>query len=342
MEKHKVFNLLELILNDHLSTENYNIKRRIEDFKNSLIKIKRKHTKPHIHLFFDYNSCKDYISEISDQEVEDISLFTDRLWNEDKNRLEIGKDLILNIGDRLQIRSTELILQQKLFSYVNSDFFELPTFKTLINIFNDFDPVLQHIRLTLKDEKEQHIDNFLYEISQTNVIKLIHKYLIKCKLTKCINYDDFISELKYYWFKYHNIQNEECLFQHIFLGQLSQTRNMVSGYHNWIKYYFDQENNEIEFVGHLYSILNPKLDSNVGKNDYYLNIRFLWRGLKKQIDGFLIGTSPEYDFAISSLAFYIGKKDLCIHVNGFEMHINTFFKENELYESLIATTYISN
>lgn len=339
----KLFNLSDKVIRDAIiitSEKKTKVLTKVLKFKESLIALKKKHTRPHIHLFFDYSSVKDYISELSD--INNILEFTDRLWVLDSNRLEIGKDLILNIGDRLQIRSKEFKYQEKLIPYLDKKFFELPTFKALIEIFNDFDPVLQHKRQSLKSEKDEHINNFLNEIKKTDVIILLHKYLLKCKLTKSFSIDEFIEELKYYWFKYHNNENEACLFQHIFLGQIKESRNMVTGYHNWIKYYFDQENDEIDFAGHLYSELDPLLDSNIGKNDYYLNLRFFWRGLEKHIDGFLIGTSPEYDFAVSTLAFYIGKKDLCVHVNGFEMHMNTFFKENSEFESLIATTYVSN
>lgn len=316
--------------------------QKIEEFKQSILKLKHRKTKPHIHPLFDYSICSDYTADISQNEINDVVLFTDRLWNEDKNRLEIGKDLLLNIGKKLQVRCKDLSAQDKLITYVNKDYLEKPTFKALINIFNDYDPVLQHKRKSLFCEKEEHINKFLEEISKTNLLILVHKYLLKCRLTRAVDYDDFISELKHYWFRYQNDINESCLFQHVFLGQIRESKHMVTGYHNWIKYYFDQESNEITFNGHLYSIKDPLLGKDVDVNPYYLTLRFLWKGLIKRVDGFFVGTSPEYDFAISTLALYFGRKYLPIHVNGFNMQMATFFNKNTNHESLAATTYVLN
>ena len=84
----------------------------------------------------------------------------------------------------------------------------------------------------------------------------------------------------------------------------------ISGYHSWIKFYLDEKQQRVNYLGHNYD-----LQGNLGvDNPYVVTVQMLLRDCdtKKNIDielfkkkgCFFIGTSPECEIAMGTVAYY--------------------------------------
>lgn len=323
-----IFDISKLILKPKIKF----LKRKIID-----------NNKPHYNFFLNLSDYQEYLSDVKDEELNSLYLASKRIWNYDTNRLEPNKHFIVNLDNKIQIKCLNLIPQPNLFKYVDENVFERETYKKFIELFKYFNLTSSTCNINLK-EKDKKIDEFLDAILKTDVMIYTYKYILKKKRTSCLTISDFKKELKRYWF--NSIKNDKgispCGFEHVFIGQLLPKLKTVSGYHNWIKYYFDEKNKEIEFNGYLYSNKNPNFSRDIFKNPYFVNLRYKWRGFLKDVNGLLIGTSPEYEFAICTLCFYLGKQDVIININGTDMHCNIYTKDNDECEVIIATAFISD
>ncbi len=95
-------------------------------------------------------------------------------------------------------------------------------------------------------------------------------------------------------------------FEHVFMGEISinsdEQIGHVLGYHNWLKFYFDEADSLIDYLGTRYS--KPSL-SNSGAP--FVSVRFRWdqdgRTFVKERGSFFVGVSPEFSIAVSTICF---------------------------------------
>jgi poly(U)-specific endoribonuclease len=109
-----------------------------------------------------------------------------------------------------------------------------------------------------------------------------------------------------------------CGFEHVFVGEAkmsgSHSRNErlgeVSGYHSWIKYYLDEKyERSVNFLGTSYGSAPV-----IYKNADVVTLRMKWflkdrsgnirARLTKNIGGFFVGFSPEYEIVAGAVLFY--------------------------------------
>ena len=107
-------------------------------------------------------------------------------------------------------------------------------------------------------------------------------------------------------------------FEHIFVGEgkydyvstANQITGEISGYHSWLKFYLDERANQVNYLGHNYD-----LQGDIGvDNPYIATVQMLWQTqnrqkkipieLFKKKGCFFIGTSPECEVAMGTVAYY--------------------------------------
>ncbi len=106
----------------------------------------------------------------------------------------------------------------------------------------------------------------------------------------------------------------------------------IGGYHSWIKYYFDETNNRVDFQGFNYDG-NFNRQSTTGSTiPIVATIKMQWqpldmsgnptRLLQKDMGGFFVGPSPELQIALGTVAFYESKQGLFDLSSGNEKEVN--------------------
>ena len=108
----------------------------------------------------------------------------------------------------------------------------------------------------------------------------------------------------------------------------------VSGYHNWIKYYYDERYNNVDY--------NGIIKSNSVVNNYLSTIKYRWGKNLKPIGGFLVGVSPEFDFAIATLGLFSNQKDIRITIDNKIIGLKTYKNRNSSKILKPSTSYAYN
>jgi len=81
-------------------------------------------------------------------------------------------------------------------------------------------------------------------------------------------------------------------FEHIFVGEMLLKDNEVGGMHNWLRFYQLEQMGAVDYSGYV-----------IKRGNTIANIRFKWNNTWKSTGGFMIGTSPEFDFSVYTLCY---------------------------------------
>lgn len=226
-----------------------------------------------------------------------------------------------------------------LFSFVNPDKLDLPTYQALKALFNNYviNVRLSEDSLGDNEVEDAEIEEFLDIILETEVMKRTQTY-ISDTLNLNDEAENFKSELKRIWFEiYTNNFNNISIpfssgFEHVFVGEGKRRGNGIGGYHSWIKYYFDETNNRVDFQGFNYDG-NFNRQSTIGSTiPIVATIKMQWqpldmsgdptRLLQKDMGGFFVGPSPELQIALGTIAFYESKQGLFDLSSGNEKKVD--------------------
>lgn len=259
------------------------------------------------------------------------------IWNNDEN----GFSASLRSGDTWQNPNADILLdvqiassgkrdvdlaKNPLFHKVNEGKLDSITYTTFIKLLDNYITRI-NIQEIVTVEEQQEIHAFLDAIMPTAPIKLAREY-INNELGENFSEQQFRAKLERLWFElytnfYQGNQTNFCSgFEHVFVGEAKlpanfrETRNAtstlgeISGYHSWVKFYFDEKYRQVNFLGYKYD-----LDSNiVPKTPNVITLQMTQnitniRGevvaqLFKKMGGFFVGPSPECEIAIATVAFF--------------------------------------
>ncbi|XP_040281799.1 poly(U)-specific endoribonuclease [Bufo bufo] len=264
----------------------------------------------------------------------DIKAASEILYQSDVNKAA-DKDIILNKQEMSEnTKKKDDLADHPLYKYVNEEIFKRPTYKAFIKLLDNYD------RKTGKDEtfteeelEEQEI--FLKEIMKTKVMKELYKFFHKKGLYR--NEKQFVDDLRKMWFGLYSRSSGEqdsSGFEHVFVGEVK--KNKVSGFHSWIQFYRLEKKKKIDYYSHNYDGPWTTYPDVLGK-------QFEWDGFYKQVGTQIIGSSPEFDFALYSLCFITRPGRKCtVSMGGHEIDIQTYEWTKTFYDEgkkFIATAY---
>lgn len=177
-------------------------------------------------------------------------------------------------------------------------------------------------------EELKEINNYLEHIRETKVWKLTVDYL---KNELDVNLDEKFNETLFsIWFEiytnwFRGRRTDYCSgFEHVFVGEGKYRANSagdntlgeISGYHNWIKFLIDEKTERVNFQGYNYGLSNNQGPD----NPHVVTLQMSWihRDLNGDIiaklfkpkGGFFLGTSPECELALGTIAFFESKLGL--------------------------------
>lgn len=163
------------------------------------------------------------------------------------------------------------------------------------------------------------IDAFLDSVLSTQVMVILDESLKHHQLLKTSLKD----QLKLMWFTaYSRASNKKTLgssgFEHSFMGEVKG--KTVEGFHNWISYMIEEQAGNANYYGY---IRNTTFGGNQAVD---LADQFTWLdGSFKQIGGYLIGTSVEYDLAVFTLCWLARPNSVCeVQLQEVDFQVQTY------------------
>ncbi|CAJ0595925.1 unnamed protein product [Cylicocyclus nassatus] len=267
-------------------------------------------------------------------EDEELLKMSKILRAKDVNKAGPGQILI---NYQLQVQSREGMdsAAKPFFTRVSSELLNKPSYKRFINMMNNFykEIGIPEPRVSKKQEREE-ISLFLDTILATKPWKILYKFLQTKNHPFAEDRDTFRNSIKHLWFDHYSRARGELDtsgFEHVFIGE--EDHGMVSGLHNWVRFYMLEKNPAENFD---YKGYNEK------KGYVMAGLTFMWGNAFKWNGSILIGTSPEYEMALYTMCFLSRReKDPCkIELDGIPLSINSYatVQNREVYISTIYPT----
>ncbi|ESO86432.1 hypothetical protein LOTGIDRAFT_129256, partial [Lottia gigantea] len=182
----------------------------------------------------------------------------------------------------------------RFFTFVNEAKLNGPTYKAMLDLWDNYH-TSESIRETSDAAYQTDVDAFLNTVLNTSVMQIANKYLVdNSKYPNHIAAGQvaFKSKLQELWFHRYSRKSggitNSCGFEHIFLGEFKGSS--VSGFHNWVRFHKLESSGRIDYKGYINK-----------KEPFLVEFTFTWDGKWKPISSFFIGTSPEFDMALSTI-----------------------------------------
>ncbi|XP_059813313.1 uridylate-specific endoribonuclease A [Hypanus sabinus] len=289
------------------------------------------------------NCCQDYHSQcqvsnpggdFTNQEILQIS---EEIYSLDVNKAT-ENDIRLNLQGPISNSQTGDEIdraQLRLYTYVNEDvLFTKPTFAKFIALLDNYNR-MTGIPEEFTPEQLREEDAFLNEIMKTPIMNKLYSVLHSKNLYNSVT--DFKEDLKKMWFGLYSRANtalDSSGFEHVFSGEVK--RGKVSGFHNWVRFYFAEKNKELNYYSYNY-------DGPWTNYPEVLAMQFNWNGYYKEVGSEIIGSSPEFDFAIYTLCFIAKPDKSCtVSLGGKTINIQTYTWTKSTYgngKKYVASTF---
>ncbi|XP_078282752.1 uridylate-specific endoribonuclease A [Rhinoraja longicauda] len=271
------------------------------------------------------NCCHDYYTlcgasnpgtGFTAQELLDVS---EQIYMLDINKASDG-DIRLNLQSPVTNSQTGFkvdLATNRLYEYVNEiAIFAKPTFAKLIALLDNYHRMTGTAE-NFTPEQLGEEDAFIKEIMRTPIMEHLYSVLHSKKLYN--SKVEFEEDLKKMWFGLY-CRSQDILdssgFEHVFSGEVK--RGKVSGFHNWVRFYLAEKNNELNYYSYNYNgpwVNYPDV----------LAMQFNWNGYYKQVGSGFIGSSPEFDLAIYTLCFIARPNNACkLSLGGNPMDIQSY------------------
>uniref|UniRef100_A0A8C4X007 Uridylate-specific endoribonuclease n=1 Tax=Eptatretus burgeri TaxID=7764 RepID=A0A8C4X007_EPTBU len=260
----------------------------------------------------------------------EIIQVSEQLYSLDSNRAS-PSDIILNKQTLIVDSKTGAKLDE-----ASKILFARPTFAKLIALQDNY------VRTTgvpeLENDQELHEQReFLDVVFKSPVMKALFEFLHKKGKYSLL--EDFKDDVEKMWFGFYSRSKgvlDSSGFEHVFVGEIKKSK--VSGLHNWVRFYLLEKNRKLNYYSYSF-------DEQMKDYPDVLAMQFMWDGFYKQVGSGFIGSSPEFDLAISTLCFIARPDQQCaIQVNGKSMKIQTYTWTHSYYDNgkkFVASAYVN-
>ncbi|MDJ0696845.1 lamin tail domain-containing protein [Mastigocoleus sp. MO_188.B34] len=259
------------------------------------------------------------------------------LWENDENQFSVSPrnrvgewenpnaDILLDEQVKASGSREIDLATRPLFYRVNEEklFDENRTYVSFINLLDNY--AIRSVDPEFTDEQEEAEQRqFISLILKTKPIQLALKY-INQEFGENLSEQQFASKLSRIWFElytnYFRGRSTEFAsgFEHVFVGEgkydtdagnKEEALGKVSGYHSWVKFYLDEQNQRVNYLGYKYDLQGQEgpQNPNVVTLQQLQTVTDM-RGnivakLFKKKGGFFVGPSPECEIAIATVVYY--------------------------------------
>jgi len=220
-----------------------------------------------------------------------VQIDVQSFWTADVNRAQQGQ-VVLDFQQHTKVDQNVDLSKNPLFKQVDQELFKKPTYEALIQVFNEYDAPP---RMRSPAKLRASLDNFLNKISETTTFKDLQKVLKDSGYEPASDDAAFRKAVEEMWFgEYTRAHQKSSGFEHVFIGELKH-KYRVDGLHNWVRMYWLESKKKFDYAGYIYK--QPRVAA----------IKFQLGGHWKELGSMMIGTSPEFDFAVFTLCF-VGRR----------------------------------
>ncbi|MGD1874705.1 MAG: lamin tail domain-containing protein [Mastigocoleus sp.] len=278
---------------------------------------------------------------LSSDNLQSVKLTKDNiyqtLWENDDNQFSVSPrnqngewensnaDILLDEQVKADGNREIDLATKPLFYKVNEEklFDENRTYVSFINLLNNY--AIRSVDPEFTDEEEEAEQReFISLIMKTKPIGLALRY-INQEFGENLSEQQFSSKLQRIWFElytnYYNGRSTEFAsgFEHVFVGEgkfdthegeQEATLGKVSGYHSWVKFYLDEQNQRVNYLGYKYDLEGKEGPQNpdvvtLQQLQTVIDMRGnIIAKLFKKKGGFFVGPSPECEIAIATVVYY--------------------------------------
>eukprot|EP00587_Corethron_hystrix_P005135 CAMPEP_0113329430 /NCGR_PEP_ID=MMETSP0010_2-20120614/20903_1 /TAXON_ID=216773 ORGANISM="Corethron hystrix, Strain 308" /NCGR_SAMPLE_ID=MMETSP0010_2 /ASSEMBLY_ACC=CAM_ASM_000155 /LENGTH=480 /DNA_ID=CAMNT_0000191533 /DNA_START=94 /DNA_END=1536 /DNA_ORIENTATION=- /assembly_acc=CAM_ASM_000155 len=231
------------------------------------------------------------------------------IWDLDDNRLEAGKDYDIEVQRWTRVYDTTDQASRPLFRKVNDAILrERETFKTFIALLDNYESEVGVAeRVDMHERKENWA--FIASIMKTAPMQYCFRYCAAhCDKVSLSDPSGFTKLLYKLWFDLYNRSRakDSSGFEHVFVGEVKNGE--VTGFHNWIQFYLAEKKGEVDYKGYIQPRARGR-QASTNMDDNVLTVKFNWNGAEKAVGTMFIGTSPEFEMALYTMCFLVGKED---------------------------------
>ncbi|KAJ4759152.1 Poly(U)-specific endoribonuclease [Rhynchospora pubera] len=267
-------------------------------------------------------------TEPTREELHDLSKACNRLWDLDQNRLVPGKDYEINVGEGKKVYDKGDMACEKLFTWLSDDALRKPTMSRFCALLDNYNPHEGYKEdVTAQDKHEQ--TSFIEEISRTGPIKYVFRYLVAKGILNC-DYEEFKRILISLWFNLYGrggTSGSSSAFEHVFVGEIkNRGENEISGFHNWIQFYLEEAKGTVDYQGFIFPRRRGELPDS---ETQVLTVQFEWHGILKSVSSTLIGVSPEFEIALYTLCYFVGREDNQVNLGPYSVNIKCYRMGND-------------
>lgn len=259
------------------------------------------------------------------------------IWENDENQFSVSArnhqggwddenaDILLDEQVKSSGKREIDLATRPLFHRINESklFDERTTYVSFINLLDNYAIRSVDPEFTSEEEAAEQ-QKFLSLIIQTKPMQIAREY-INQEFGENLSPGQFLQKLYRLWFElytnyYKGKSTYYCSgFEHIFVGEgkfnlqagnKRENLGKISGYHSWVKFYLDEKNQRVNYLGYKYDLKGEdgSANPNVVTLQQVQNVTNM-RGeviaqLFKQKGGFFVGPSPECEMAIATVAYY--------------------------------------
>lgn len=220
-----------------------------------------------------------------------------QLWLLDVNRAG-SSDYVINGQTQISTSDGDKA-PRPFFTYVNEAILFQPSYQAFIPLLDNYEKY-QGIGEQVPSNELQEQSIFLDYFLSSAVGDALYNFLNSKGLAGS-SLSEFKQMVQAMWFGLYSRKNgqlDTSGFEHVFVGEIKG--NEVSGFHNWIQFYLQEKLEVLNYYGYL-SYQQPEL----------WGMRFEWDGCEKPIDGFPVGTTPEYEMAVLTLCHMLEPDSVC-------------------------------
>ncbi|WKY15599.1 hypothetical protein Q1695_000798 [Nippostrongylus brasiliensis] len=222
-----------------------------------------------------------------------------------------------------------------LFARVNEDLYKRPVYSTLISVFNNslFTPDVCTAEPAMSGFRKATIQQMLDTWAATDVFNLFYQYLNSHGNAHATNVTTLKAYLWNLWFGTYSRCGStlgSSGWEHVFVGEWRS--GTLDGQHDWTRYYLLQKADHIIYHGYF---------SYVG--NLTGTFQYTWDSEFKQKGGFLIGTSPVFDYALLSVCAmtHPGEAGCKFSIDGHPLSV-TSYTQSCAAGTCLSTAYPEN
>ncbi|XP_020574504.1 poly(U)-specific endoribonuclease-B-like [Phalaenopsis equestris] len=272
-----------------------------------------------------YNNAVHYDADTqpSRRELSNLSEACNKLWELDLNRLIPGKDYKIDCGEGKRAYQKGDMASGSLFKWLGDDVLRRPTYARFCSLLDNYNPQEGYKEVVTPEERHEQAA-FIQEIGRSPLIKYLYNYLVGNGVVSG-SFEEFKEILTHLWFDLYSRgggYGSSSAFEHVFVGEIKgRGENAVSGFHNWIQFYLEEAKGNVDYQGYIFS---RSYGEHPDSETQLLTIQFEWNGVLKSVSSTLVGVSPEFEVALYTLCFFVGREDNHVRLGPYSVNIKCY------------------